>query len=421
MPISEAYISNKGFNMVSEKKIKEIDSKFLSTPERELSNTEYMNIKEKSGKGAIPVDYFRQNLFFPTCVKETNLPTSYKKVIFDDENYKITVSNYLHQRHKDVLTALFIDNLGVSSPMKDGSYYIYTNLTHIAKILGYSSPNSASGRIVELIDDLRLTDIKVFNKNTKIEDSHTLLGESSFDTEKGNYRVLIPSKTSQYHILNFAVEIPRELNRLILSIPFKCAKLKASVSYILSNKSLRNGITLEKLLEKIGVEVNRKNKSNLKKEFMSNLPLLDELGIHFDEITKKLYLKTQMKFVRQITFDDIIKSYSKDGKIDILDERQQNKLYATRNEAWQEDFEIVSLKELKEFENKHLRINEVNYLVKEIFEDEKLNIIIKVVFNVRFEKEINTKSNNCEYVMKKLNSYNKDYLDFTIFSNEIKF
>ena len=379
---------------------------------RDLSKIEYQNIKAKSELGTIPVDYLRKNLFNATGTALA-VPSNYKKVLFENDKYKVSVDRYLHQRHKDIITVLFADNLGVSQPAKDGSYYIYTNLTHIARALGYTNPNSSIQRVKSLLNDLRGTDLKIFDKEKKLEHGHHLLGEYTLDIEKGFYLVQIPARTAKYHILNFGVEIPKEMNRDILKIPIKFAKLKAIITYILSSKPLRNGITLEVLMSKLEIESTPKSRSLFKKEILDNIETLEKFNIEFDKTTKKLYLKHTLKFEREVTHEEIIDSYAKEGQLGDLKTKT-----AKNNEKEFEEVIVLDLNYLKmKYVNKYIRIQEKNYLIKDFLfkknsdSGENESILIRAEIN---NVEINISSNtmNFEEMLKKLIGYNQSYLDF---------
>ena len=61
----------------------------------------------------------------------------------------------------------------------------------------------------------------------KFKYTYQLIGETIFDKyyqydkDVRNYIVKIPALTAKYHIFNWAVQIPKEINREIVAIPTK--------------------------------------------------------------------------------------------------------------------------------------------------------------------------------------------------------
>ena len=258
--------------------------------ERELTSVEYYNLCNKANMGALPVEYFRKNLFNATTRISKQLKRD--KLIYDDGKLKIKVNRSLHQKHRDLLSIIFTDNRGIKKPNKDGSYLIYHNLYDMAKKMGYDKPLDAVHLIKDWLHDLRYTDMIV--ENDKFEHRHLLLGKFELDKETGNYAVKIPSETAKFHILHYSVEIPREINRKIIAIPNNLAKIKALVSYMLSNQALKNGIGFENICDKLDISVSSR-KSEFLKEIRSNLELLQEFNIAFNEETK-IFKYEQCKF-----------------------------------------------------------------------------------------------------------------------------
>lgn len=404
--------------MKKDEKMEEVD---FSDHTRDLSSTEYANLYQKAEKGAFPVDYLRKNLFYPTTKEEKNVPTNFKKIIHEDKSVKIAVNKYLHQRHSDVLRILFTDNFGVSTPLSDGTYYIYTNLTHIAKELGYANPNSSVERVKELLSDLRNTEIIITttseNNGKTIETGgHRLLGEYKLDIVTNQYCVEIPNKTAKYHILNFAVEIPKQTNQRILKIPHTKPRLKATITYLLSNKILKNGIGLDTIMNMLNIDT-PKTKSTFKKEIEENIAILKEFNIDYNEDTKKFQLEKELTFYREVTTKQAIDSYIKDGKIEIVDLKKKNKSGETN------DFEDYAVKDIPYLEmvfvDKYIRVQDNNYLIKKFSieeylenEETKKQVVIETVIGKDIVKKIGTKMIDFEKIYTKVANYNKEYLDY---------
>lgn len=277
---------------------------------RDLTKNELINLNAK--KNSIPVEYFRKNLFNATTRESRELGR--RKTIFDDGKVKIQVNRSLHQRHRDLLSLIFMDNISVSEPNKDGSYDIHTSLYSLSKKMGYK-PLQGINIIEKFLDDLQAT--LLYIDNGVYEYKHTLLGASIYDKyDSKEYKIQIPSATAKYHILNYAVEIPKEINKKIIEIPNNLAKTKALISYILSNQALKNGISFENICDKLDVDV-RSRKSEFKKELKENEKLLSEFNITFNfetEIIKYEQIK-EIKFHRGMKETEIIELLESEKKI----------------------------------------------------------------------------------------------------------
>lgn len=282
----------------------EIDIIFDS--ERELSSNEIINLNTKAS--SIPVDYLRKNLFNATTRTSKELRRT--KPIYDDGVNKILVNRSLHQKHRDLLSLLFTESKEIITN-KDGSMTIKTKLYHLAKMMGYKNINGSVEKIKDYLYDLRNTEMtfKTNDENVKFDEKggHRLLGTYEYDTKTSEYIINIPSETSKYKILNFAVEIPREINRKIVAIDNKYAKTKALVSYVLSNKALKNGISLENICEKLDINISTR-KSEFKKELKENKNLLADFNIYYDEETNiiKYEQLTDIKFHRAMKKEEIL-------------------------------------------------------------------------------------------------------------------
>lgn len=393
---------------------KELNELDFSDHSRVLTKVEYANLSEKSKKGAIPVEYFRKNLFYPTVTtdrKDETIGTAdFRKVIFSGSDMKISVNKYLHQRHKDILTILFTDNLGVSNPLADGTYYIYTNLTHIAKELGYSTPNGAIKSVKKFLGDLRDTDIIITTKTSSgktIERGHKLLGGYTLDTENNYYKIEIPAKTAKYHILEYAVEIPLSINKKILSIPYNLPRLKAVINFLLSNTILKNGIGLKAVMEALNID-SPKTRVTFKKEIETNIDILAGFEIVYCLDTKKFFLKTAMKFIRKISQDEIIKSYEAEGQLEVLTSRKK-----TVSSFEHDDFEqIKDISYLRlSFTNKYIRILDKDYLIKDFKYVEGKEGIYIVAKDREVLVNFPTKLTDIEKIYAKILGYNIAYFD----------
>jgi hypothetical protein len=288
---------------------------------RELTPKEYKNLSKKVNGGYIPVNYLRKNLFNATISASKELIRL--KTIYDDGTTKLKVNRSLHQKHRDLLSILFSDNNGVSKPSRDGGYYIKTNLYKLAKAMGYGTGkkenskykiSSATPLIEKFLNDLQSTLIIV--EDDRFKYTYQLIGESLFDKynqydkEVKNYIVKIPPLTAKYHIFNWGVQIPKEINRDIVAIPNKLSKLKALVSFILSNKALKNGVSFNSVCDKLDI-LDSPNKSRFKKQIRENQELLNKFKIKYDEERKIFYYEN----IKEIDFEKALNSKDIDEEI----------------------------------------------------------------------------------------------------------
>lgn len=259
-----------------------------------LTNTEYKNLTTKISGGYSPVDYFRRNLFNADCKSSGELKRY--KTIYDDDKMILKVNRSLHQRHRDLLSLLTYYEC--SKPKKDGSYYIKTNLYEISKQMGYSK-STGNTIIKSLLDDMRSTTIVKQYKGQSVKHGFMLLGDFYHDEDNGSYIVEVRSETSSYIIQSTCVQIPHEVNQRLVLIPNKLSKLKALISYLLSNKRLKNGIFFDTICEKL-VIISPSVKSKFKKLVKDNVKLLEKFKIIYQN--DKFFIEEQLtSFERAVT------------------------------------------------------------------------------------------------------------------------
>lgn len=320
--------------------------------DRPLSKTELVNLTHK--KNSIPVEYFRKNLFNATT--RTSCELKKPKVIFDDGTNKMIVNRSLHQKHRDILSILFTDNKNLKVN-EDGSIEISTNLYYIAKEMGYDKPKDGTHVIKGFLYDLRHTEITFKTKKKDVampeKGGHRLIGTYKYDEKSGDYIVSIPSETAKYRILNYAVEIPKEINRKIIAIPNNLAKVKALVSYMLSNQALKNGISFDKICDKLDIQ--NENKSRFKKELLENIELLQEFNITFNEETK-IFKYEQIEAIR---FHAPVKVEKLVGSLD--QQMQQQRDEPKKDEVKKNSFENLTLFSSEENIKEILNTNEERY------------------------------------------------------------
>lgn len=254
-------------------------------------------------------------LYLMLPLQEPVLNIKNQKSIFNQNGIEILVSHSLNQKHADVLSILYTDNLRFKN-MKlkdDGSFYIYTSLYHIAKKMGYKTPKGAVHRVKSLLNDLRDTDFiikkAIPNQIGKYDVIETkILGDSEYSSLDESYRVMVGGKSARVLAMSVAVRIDKKLNEKILSIPDNRSKIKALIRYVISNKSTKYGYTLERIFERYNIgqkpiknvskevqkkndAMNRKDKSVFRNQLREYQKLLEELNIRFDEDEQKIYYK----------------------------------------------------------------------------------------------------------------------------------
>ncbi len=322
--------------------------------DRSLTKTEIVNLEHK--KNSIPVEYFRKNLFNATT--RTSCELKKPKVIFDDGTNKMQINRSLHQKHRDILSILFTDNKNLKVN-EDGSIEIRTNLYYIAKEMGYDKPKDGTHVIKGFLYDLRHTEITFKTKKKDVtmpeRGGHRLIGEYKYDEKSGDYIVNIPSQTAKYRILNYAVEIPKEINRKIIAIPNNLAKVKALVSYMLSNQALKNGIFFDKICDKLDINIGAR-KSEFLKEIKENDEILKEFNISFDQENQIL----KYKQIEEIRFHAPVKVEKLVGSLD--QQMQQPKEELKKEEVKKKSsFENLTLFSSEEVVEEMLGTNEERY------------------------------------------------------------
>ncbi len=248
-----------------------------------LNKQEYMNLTNKINNNALATDYFRKNLFNATIRKSEDLKRL--KTIYQDNNLLIKVDRSLNQRHRDLLSLLAYEQK--SKIEKDGSYFIKTSAYKLAKTI-YPASKNAIHRIETLLRDMQKTLIDVSQKDKKL--THTILDDSYYNKDTDTYIIKVNANTAKYNIYSNCISIPENLNLKIIKIEDKKAKLKALISFLLSNKKLENGMFFDTMCDKLDI-IERTAKSKFKKQVQENLELLKQFKIKFED--DKFYLKKE--------------------------------------------------------------------------------------------------------------------------------
>ena len=250
----------------------------------ELNKQEFQHLANKVNHNTFCVEYFRKSLFNTSFRGSKDLER--KKTIYKDNKTTIKVDRSLNQKHRDLFSLLMYEEK--SKIAKDGSYYIKTSLYGLAKKMGYKTPNKATNRIYNMIIDMKKT-ILFVTKNNKVL-NHSLLGNGYYDVDTEEYIIEVPAATAKYHIYNTGVSIPQVYNEKIVQIEDSKSRLKALISFMLSNAKLENGIFFETVCDKLDI-IPANRKSEFKKQVRENLELLKEFKIKYKD--DKFFLKKE--------------------------------------------------------------------------------------------------------------------------------
>jgi len=276
-----------------------------------LSKQEFKHLVNKINHNALATDYFRKNLFNATIRKSEDLKRA--KTIYQDHNIIIKVDRSLNQRHRDLLSLLAYEEKSKIS--KDGSYYIKTSAYKLAHTL-YPRSRNAIHRVESLLRDLQKTLIDVSQNNKKL--THTILDDSYYDKDIDTYIVKVNANTARYNIYTNCVSIPEKLNLKIVQIADSKAKIKALISFMLSNAKLENGMFFDTICDKLDI-TGRTVKSKFKKQILDNLELLKEFKIKYED--DKFYLKKEKCTFFHALSDKQIISFEKNEKSKKFDKK----------------------------------------------------------------------------------------------------
>lgn len=353
--------------------------------DRILTKTELINLENK--KKSIPVDYFRKTLFNAT----TRLSYELKKprVIYDDGINKILVNRSLHQRHRDLLSLLFTENKKIEISQY-GDILIHTSLYSLSKAMGYKQIKGSIEIIKGFFYDLRNTELtfKTKNESVKFDEKggHKIIGAYSLDTKTNDYIISIPAQTNKFRILNYTVEITSDLNKKIIEIPNNFAKTKALVSYMLSNQALKNGISFDKICDKLDItQLNRR--SEFLKEIKNNFLLLKEFNITFNEETKifKYEQIEDIKFHAPVKVEKLVGSLDQQVKQPKEDEVKKNSFESLTLFSSEEELkEILSTNEerykklITSFINSPITINNIEYIFTGLAKNSSDQILLEM-------------------------------------------
>ena len=266
----------------------------------ELTKIEFKNLSEKVNNNAIVCDYFRRNLFNVTSRSSEIYKNNRKKIIYRDEKVTIKVNRSLHQRHRDLLSLLAFEKK--TNIQEDGSYEIHTKIYQLAKKMYDKNPKNHTKTIKNLLEDMQSTLLNISIDN--LEYTHTLLDHSEYDKDLDYYIIKVPAKTAKYYIYASCVSITEEINDKIVKIENSKSRLKALITFILSNKKLKNGMYFNTICDKLDI-TDKTVKSRFKKQILANLELLKEFKIEYKD--DKLYLlENTVKFYNALTMEALI-------------------------------------------------------------------------------------------------------------------
>ena len=265
-----------------------------------LKAPEFALLAEKVNKKTVPAIMLRGNLFNPTVrdVKICKQP----KVFLEDKDYIYTTTLNLNQKHKQVFLYLLY-NATKSDIRPDGGFDARISLYHLAKTLGYARPRSSNPKIKKILDELQMTVIKVKSKTVEKGFTFNLIDRYYFDNL--DYVIQIPAEIAQWITYTTTVHIPEELIIKLFSV--QDARLNATITYLYSNRISENGLKLDTVCEKLGI--NKPNrKSEFKRAIKDNTKLLNEFGIILENDSFKLSKNIGLKFYHALS-DKELKTY----------------------------------------------------------------------------------------------------------------
>jgi hypothetical protein len=189
-----------------------------------------------------------------------------------------------------------------------------------------------------MLNDLSVTRLEIEDEIGIFR--HNLIAEVYYDKDSGKYMVRIPSMTAKYHIFNWGIQIPQKINREIILIPDKLSKLKALVSFILSNKALKNGVSFNSVCDKLDI-LDSPNRSRFKRQIRENRELLNKFNIKYDEERKIFYYEN----IREINFKKALNSKDIDIlKRDFLNRPFKQNIQSSMGGFEEAVFEILEFK-----------------------------------------------------------------------------
>jgi len=286
-------------------KNKQKGKEIIFDEDRDLIPKEYSHLMSK--RNTLPVSFFRGNMFNASA-KSKHFKYKQPKMILENKDEQIFVSHALNQKHADVLNLIYSDNIGVSKPNSNGSYYIMINLFKIAKLMNYKYPKSAVGYVSNYIDEIRHSDFITYNKKTKIWTKQQILGKAHYDKNQRVFIVYVDGSNAKLLNYTTTIDISKEKIHKIVDIPNASVLLKAFIRFVISNRASKVNRNLEFFMEKLDLnryDDNGKltraslNKRNaFKKLIKSNTELLSEFNVIYDDEENKIYYNDQLEDIK---------------------------------------------------------------------------------------------------------------------------
>ena len=298
------------------------EAQVLFGKDRDLTNSEYMNLLEKQQKGAMNVDYYRYNVFSPLNRGYKIISNPKKNPVWSSINgdKNIYMSRRLTQKHADVLSLINTKCKKVSSPTPDGHYYIYFNINDIAEGMGYKDKKSIWGTIKKYINEMRETDIiteEIGADGQKHTFNTMLIGDSGYSHEDGSYYIEMKGRVTRILIHSVGIVLDDILAENIAKIPAKYPKIKALVRYMLSNKANKSGVKIETFYKKFQLNDGtneaaiKKAKYFFRKSLLDMEELLASFNIYYNKGEQKVYYREALDsidFIHSVNTKKIAKS-----------------------------------------------------------------------------------------------------------------
>lgn len=347
-----------------------------------LTKQEFQHLANKINNNVISCEYFRKNLFNTSFRGSKELKR--KKTIYKDNKIEIKVNRSLNQKHRDLFSLLAHEEK--SKLANDGRYYIKTSLYSLAVKMRYKNACASVKDVKKLLNDMSLT--RFYTNNARgggVE--HNLLGEIYRDRNEDCFMIEVPPSSAKYMIYTTGVSIPQKINDKIVAIENSKSRLKALVSFILSNRTLVNGMYFDTMCKKLGI-LEKTAKSKFKKQVNDNIEMLKkDFKILFRD--DKFYLKKEKCTFYPALSQKQILSFEKSEQQKMYDKKfndvmkykkDDNKVifsFLTKNN------ENVTVK----FKNERLSFFLEDEFNKNLNDDETRNLILNLVKNDTIQKK----------------------------------
>lgn len=273
-----------------------------------------------------PVFLASPRTLLPLATKE-HLPVRYHVantkqefyLVAQSNTYCIITSKRLSQRHSDIIIYFLQHAKKNITPV--GELEVEYTKYALTKALGYSCPGGNSKMLDAFLQDLKTSELIIVNKQTGNNYSFSFINSIFEDKINRKYKVVFDKEFVRYFASDITVVMQKDLASDVISE--KDATIKSIIKYFLSQRSMPNGVTLNKMCEIIKRNSARLTFSRFKAKVEQNKARLMEYNIEYNEKEKKLYYTKHEKVFHnhrrwQLQFsmdslDSLVKKESPDG------------------------------------------------------------------------------------------------------------